>query len=236
MISTRTTAPPADALILALDTGSPQVSVAVGRRGGELLAERSIEMARSSARLLELVGEALAEIGAGPRDLGGVAVLRGPGSFTGLRIGLATALGLHQSLGIPAAALPTLSALALHAAMPGEIVAVVDALRGEWSAQAFSAGAPLAAPELVPGPELPRLFPAGEPRTVAGFGVSRLAELAGWPPEIRLLEAGPLAAAALRLAAAPEAAWDAGLLVSPIYSRAPAVTPMRPRGAAVGMT
>ncbi len=228
-------------LILALDTGSPRVSVAVGR-GGEPLAERSIEMARSSARLLELVGEALAEIGAEPRDLGGVAALRGPGSFTGLRIGLATALGLHQALGIPATALPTLPVLALHAAREGEVVAVVDALRGEWSAQAFAAGAPLprrlGVANLVPGAELPRLFSKANagPRTVAGFGVSRLAELAGWPPEILLLEAGPLAAAALRLAAAPGVNWSPDLLVSPIYSRQPAVTPMRPRGAARGLT
>ena len=127
-------------LLLALDTGSPQVSVALGR-DGQVLAERSVEIDRSSGRLVEMIGEVLAEAGARPRDLGGVLALQGPGSFTGLRIGLATALGLHQALGVPATAIPTLRVLA--AREEGTIVAAVDALRGEWSAQAFRAGEPL---------------------------------------------------------------------------------------------
>ncbi len=150
--------------LLLLDTGSPRVSVAVARMVQdrvapdiEVVAARSIEQQRSSAHLLDLIGEALAEAGITVRDLGGIAVLRGPGSFTGLRIGLATVLGLHQALGVPATALPSLQVMAAAVgAREGEVViAAVDALRGDWSAQAFSAGTvprPLGSMELLPGP------------------------------------------------------------------------------------
>lgn len=208
---------PAMALHLALDTGSPQVSVALGRNG-RLLAERSVEIDRSSGRLLDMIGEVLEEAGARPADLAGVLVLQGPGSFTGLRIGLATALGLHQALGVPATAVPTLKVLAARAAVEGVVVAAVDALRGEWSAQAFRDGEPLTGLELVHGSALPSLVSGVE--AVTGFGVSRL-EL-----PVRLIEAGPLAATALRLV--PDE-WDSSLLVHPIYSRPPAITKPRPR-------
>jgi len=210
-------------LVLTLDTGSPQVSVAVGR-GSRLLAERSVEIDRSSGRLLEMIAEVLAEAGAKPADLGGVLALQGPGSFTGLRIGLATALGLHQALGVPATAISTLRVLAARAAEPGTIVAAVDALRGEWSAQAFREDKPLSGMELVHGSNLPSLVPGIT--AITGFGVSRLAELPEWPAEIRLIEGEPLAAAALRLVPTE---WDSGLLIHPLYSRPPAITQPRRR-------
>lgn len=215
-------------LVLALDTGSPVVSVAIGAlgRGGEVLAARAIEQARSSATLLDQVAAVLAEVGARPADLGAVVALRGPGSFTGLRIGLSTALGLHQALGVRATALPTLRALAVWAAAEtgaGPVLAVVDALRGEWSAQLFTADLSgrlpraLSAEELRPGGELPG---RGASRIV-GFGVSRLA---GEADGSLLLEPGALAPAAIRLAAEPGLEWDPALLTSPLYARPPAVT------------
>ncbi len=208
--------------LLALDTGSPTVSVALARDGA-VVASRSVAQERSSKRLLEMVQEVLDEAGIGIGDLGGIAVLRGPGSFTGLRIGLATTLGLHQALGVPATALPSLQALAVSVGTSGLVIAAVDALRGDWSAQAFVDGLPLGEMELVPGPELPRLA-GGREGVVAGFGVSRLAETPGWPAGLRLLEPGPLAPAAAILAASPGTVWDPGLLTSAVYSRPPAVT------------
>jgi tRNA threonylcarbamoyladenosine biosynthesis protein TsaB len=229
------------ALLLAIDAASPRVSVAVGRggRGGEPVSERAVEIGRSSGRLMDLIGEVLAEAGARPADLGGVVALRGPGSFTGLRVGLATALGLHQALGVRATAISTLHVLSAQAAAQaggqGRIVAAVDALRGEWSVQAFEAGEiprPLGEMELIPGGGIPRLFPDGV-GTVIGFGVSRLSGLPGWPEGVRLLEGGPLAGEAVRLAAVlasdRDLDWDPDLLVRPLYSRPPAITPARPR-------
>jgi tRNA threonylcarbamoyladenosine biosynthesis protein TsaB len=216
---------PCDPLLL-LDTGSPLVSVAVAR-GGTVVASRSIEQQRSSAHLLDLIGEALAEAGITVRDLGGIAVLRGPGSFTGLRIGLATVLGLHQALGMPATALPSLQVMAAAVGGEGEtVIAAVDALRGDWSAQAFVAGPvprPLGEMALVPAAELPRL--AKGPAVLVGFGVSRLPEL----PGLRLIEPGPLAPAAARVAIDPSTEWNPALLTSALYSRPPAISLPRPR-------
>jgi len=213
-------------LLLAIDAASPRVSVAIGN-GGRILAERAVEIERSSGRLVGLISEVLAEAGAQAADLGGIVALRGPGSFTGLRVGLATALGFHQALGVRATALSTLHVLSTLA--QGPVAAAVDALRGEWSVQAFNPPGPPGEMELLPGGEIPRLLP-GEAGTVVGFGVSRLAG-PDWPAGIRLLEAGPLAGAAVRLAAAldRDLDWDPDLLVRPLYSRPPAITPARPR-------
>jgi tRNA threonylcarbamoyladenosine biosynthesis protein TsaB len=217
--------------LLALDTGSPLVSVALAR-DGVVVAVRSTAQERSSTRLLAMVQEALDEAGIGLGDIGGVAVLRGPGSFTGLRIGLATVLGLHQATGVRATAIPTLPVLAASAGETAPIViAAVDALRGEWSAQAFAAGQPLGEMGLIAGPDLPRLARGGE-AVVTGFGVSRLAALPDWPAAVRLVEPGPLAPTAARLAAGAETDWNPAHLTTAIYSRPPAITLPRPRAAA----
>src|SRR5215210_1806434 len=231
-------------LVLALDTGSPWVSVALAR-GGELVAVRAAAMERSSNQVLEMMRAVLAEAGVQPADLGGIVAVRGPGSFTGVRIGLATAFGFYQALGLPATGLSTVEALAAAAEAPSGAVtlAAVDALRGDWSVQAFAAGtilSSLSEPELLPAAQIPELFDRlGTPpdgRVVAGFDLDRLAALPGWPAEIRLFTPGPdrpLAAVAALRAADPSLVWDPGLLVAPLYSRPPAVTLPRPR---VGQT
>src|SRR6185436_6868178 len=226
--------------LLALDTGSPWVSVALAAGGG-IAAVRAAAMERSSNQVLEMMREVLAETGMRPADLGGIVALRGPGSFTGLRIGLATALGFHQALGLPATGLATFEVLATAAEAPdgAVILAAMDALRGDWSVQAFAAGAvpaPLGEPELVPAGAIPALFDRlGAPpdgRVLAGFDLDRLAVLPGWPAEIRLFTPRPdrpLAAVAALRAADPSIIWDPGSLIAPIYSRPPAVTVPRPR-------
>jgi tRNA threonylcarbamoyl adenosine modification protein YeaZ len=181
---------PGNGLVLALDAGSPLVSVAVGRGGGTL-ALRAVPQQRSSTQLLALVAEALAELGARPADLAGVVALAGPGSFTGLRAALATALGFHQGLGLPALAVPTLAAMAAASDAPAGslVIAAVDALRGEWSAQAFRAGPvpePLGEMELLAGGDLLRRWvPDGDERprrlasSAAGGGAGQGASRGG---------------------------------------------------------
>ena len=196
-------------------------------------------MERSSNQVLEMMREVLAEAGARPADLGGIVALRGPGSFTGVRIGLATAFGFHQALGLPATGLSTFEILAAAAEAPAGavVLAAVDALRGEWSVQAG-----LGTPELVPVGQIPALFdrlgappPPSGLRVLAGFDLDRLAALPGWPAEIHLFTPGPkrpLAAVAALRAADPSLVWEPGLLTDPLYSRPPAVTLPRPRSAA----
>jgi tRNA threonylcarbamoyladenosine biosynthesis protein TsaB len=110
-------------LILAFDTAT-EVATSALVDDGEVLAER-----RSRAQtLLEDVDALLRQGGAHPRDLGGQAVGIGPGSFTGVRIGLAAARGLALSLDLPGAGVSTLDALAAGA--PGALP-VIDARRRE---------------------------------------------------------------------------------------------------------
>ncbi len=228
-----TQAPDPAAPVLALDAGSPTVSVALGR-AGEVLAARSEAISRSSKRLLQMIDEVLAEAGVEREELGGVVALRGPGSFTGLRVGLATALGLHLALGVPAAALPTLLVLAASAARTlGEtgvdrdrvVLAAVDALRGEWTVQPFAGDPPraLAEAETVPAPDLAGRGPAA----IVGFGIAALAALPSWPAgddAPRLLSPGPLAPVTIELLPRLTLDWDPALLTDPLYARPPAVT------------
>jgi tRNA threonylcarbamoyl adenosine modification protein YeaZ len=216
--------------VLVLDSGSPLVSVAVGR-GGRVLAAHAAEIARSSALLLAMVDSVLREAGLEVEALSGVAALAGPGSFTGLRIGLATVLGLHQALGLPATTLPTLRVLAtLAPPQDGRAVGAVDSLRAEWAVEEWTDGVGRGM-KLLSGPELASFAPG----SIVGFGVSRLGDLPGWPAAARLVEPGPLAPAALPLLAAlPTESWDPALLTAPIYARPPAVTAPRPFAARRG--
>jgi tRNA threonylcarbamoyladenosine biosynthesis protein TsaB len=110
-------------LILAFDTAT-DVATSALVADGEVLGERS---SRAIA-LLEDVDALLRQAGARTTDVEALAVGIGPGSFTGVRVGLATARGLALALGIPVAGVSTLDALAAGA--PGA-VPIVDARRGE---------------------------------------------------------------------------------------------------------
>jgi tRNA threonylcarbamoyladenosine biosynthesis protein TsaB len=104
-------------MILVLDTATRTPVVAVAATDGTVMAERQWQSRhRHGEELLGRTEEALAEIGAGRRDLTGVVVGTGPGSFTGLRIGLATAKTIAYALAIPIVGVSSTRALALAAA------------------------------------------------------------------------------------------------------------------------
>jgi tRNA threonylcarbamoyladenosine biosynthesis protein TsaB len=110
-------------LLLAFDTAT-DVATSALVDDGEVLGERSSR----AVTLLEDVDALLRQAGKHTRDVEALAVGIGPGSFTGVRIGLATARGLALALGVPAAGVSTLDALAAGA--PGA-VPVIDARRHE---------------------------------------------------------------------------------------------------------
>jgi tRNA threonylcarbamoyladenosine biosynthesis protein TsaB len=209
-------APPAALRLLAVDSGSPRVSVAVSF-GDEVLARRSMAMEHSSEALLEAIDGALREAGMTLSSLDGMVGLRGPGSFTGLRVGLATLLGLHQATGLPAVAAPTLDVLALAASVAGRTVAAVDALRGQWFVRVFDDG-------LADGPaaiRTPEELAALAPQRLVGQQVERLRS--ALPAAVELVEAGDLAPVALTWARRFADPWDPATLLEPLYLRPPAI-------------
>jgi tRNA threonylcarbamoyladenosine biosynthesis protein TsaB len=121
-------------LLLATDTSGKQGSIALARCGPEyncgVLEVVSLEGGTFSATLVPQVA-ALAKHGFGKQDIGGFAVVSGPGSFTGLRIGLAAIKGLSEVLAKPVAAISLLEAIAVSGRSQGRVLAVLDAGRGE---------------------------------------------------------------------------------------------------------
>jgi tRNA threonylcarbamoyladenosine biosynthesis protein TsaB len=119
--------PPAAELALVLDCATARTVCGLVRDGREI-AFASAEGGHAAQRALVLVDDVLARAGCAVGDLTRVVCGCGPGSFTGLRIGIATARGLALGLGLPCAGASTLAALSAGA--PGAL-ALVDARRGE---------------------------------------------------------------------------------------------------------
>ena len=137
-------------LILAFDTSAAHCAAALVS-GGRVLGARDEAMARGQAeRLIPLLEELLAEAGHRFADLDGLAVVTGPGNFTGLRLAVAAARGLALGLGIPAVGVSIFEALA-HG-RPGEITVTLHDKRGILR-QRFRDGHVVAPPEIAP-PEI----------------------------------------------------------------------------------
>jgi tRNA threonylcarbamoyladenosine biosynthesis protein TsaB len=140
-------------IILAIDTALSACSAAVLTTGNgpDRLFERVAPMARGHAEaLMPLLDELLAESGVTLRDIDRFAVTVGPGTFTGVRVGVAAVRGFALATGKPAIGVNTLSAIAETARMcgaEGAILVAMDARRGEIYAQGFTAcGRPLNEP------------------------------------------------------------------------------------------
>src|SRR6478752_3006357 len=146
--------------LLAFDTATPATAVGAQRSGHDPVEARHDpapdERPAHATALLPLVDEALAAAGLELADVERIGVGTGPGSFTGLRIGLATARGMAQALGVPLAPIPSLEVLAAGAAAEAgpdrAVFAVIDAGRGEGFAAAFRGGQALGEPAAL-GPD-----------------------------------------------------------------------------------
>lgn len=203
-------------IVLALDTALELCSVAVLQDGAPR-AVRSEAMARGhQERLAPMVAEVMAEAGLGFAAVDRIGVTVGPGSFTGLRVGLAFAKGLGSALSRPVVGVGTLQALAAGDERPGATVAVIDARREQAYLQAFEAGRPLAPPEALALADIPARLAGLQVRRLVGPGAPLLAE--AFPDaEVDPLP-GPDPVALARLAAA---APPPGAPPRPVYLRAP---------------
>jgi len=119
-------------LILGIETSTKTCSIALAD-GKKVRDEISLHLGLShSERIIPLLDEILKRNGMAIKDVNGIAVSIGPGSFTGIRVGVSTARGLAQSLNIPLAGIPSLDGLAFGTGTSGEVVCpMIDALRRE---------------------------------------------------------------------------------------------------------
>lgn len=129
-------------LVLGIETATPLGGVALAAPPGDLLGECTLRNHEShSERILPALESLLGLLGLTLRDIDAIAVSRGPGSFTGLRSGIASAKGLAFSLGVSLFGVSTLEALAANAPPgTGPVCAVLNARRREVFRAHFSAG------------------------------------------------------------------------------------------------
>ncbi len=237
--------------LLAFDTAGTACSAAVWR-GGAIRARRFEIMSRGqSERLVPMIEEVMAEAGIAYPALDAIAVTRGPGGFTGVRIGLATARALALACARPVIGVSNFEAVA--AAVPEDerrgrsLAVVIDAKRSDLYVQAFGA-----VPGAVPGEG--GLAPVTEAQAIAPANLDAIL------PAGPLLLAGDAVEAArgalevagrdVMAAAAPgqaDAGWVAALAAGqplpeagapppePIYLRGPDVTLARPAGTGRGV-
>ena len=121
-------------LLLAADTSGKHGSIALVRGDTESLAVLEVVPLTGgtfSAQLVPHIAELLGRHGVSKRDLNGFVVTSGPGSFTGLRVGLAAIKGLAEVLNKPIVAISRLEVLAASASVEGMVVAALDAGRGQ---------------------------------------------------------------------------------------------------------
>ncbi|KLT71731.1 tRNA (adenosine(37)-N6)-threonylcarbamoyltransferase complex dimerization subunit type 1 TsaB [Flavobacterium sp. ABG] len=127
--------------ILNIETATKNCSVAIAKNGETILCKEIAEEGYSHAEKLHVfIEEVIAEAGISVQDLTAVAVSQGPGSYTGLRIGVSAAKGLCYALNVPLIAVDTLLTLASQAQVTeGKIIPMLDARRMEVYSEIFNA-------------------------------------------------------------------------------------------------
>lgn len=214
---------------LVLSGVSPSLTVTLGLPGQVLAHREASAFGRAAEVLAPLVAEVLAAAGVGVADLAGLACVRGPGSFTGIRVVLATALGMAAGSGVPLAGLDHLPLLAATAARhaTGAIVALTYARAEQLYVQSFLADdglAPMGRPAaLSVAGAVAKVAEAAAvgPMCLIGDGVSRYREalLAVAPQATLFGPAGDAPAPEVLVAAAGKAVYGRQP-VEPLYLRA----------------
>ena len=165
--------------ILAFDCADRLMSVALAAKD-EVWYMEIDSASRHSELLLECAGMLCKTAEIRPGDLGLVSCMKGPGSFTGLRIGYSTAKGLALALGIPLAAVPTLDCLSRHLSIwPGIVIPAMDAKKGCFFAAIYRKGEKLtdymdASPENIAKEARSLMLSPEEPIVLTGGGADLL--------------------------------------------------------------
>ena len=219
--------------VLVIDTALDACTVAVFE-DDRALSVRSEIMARGhSERLGGFVRDAVAEAGGGFEVLDRIGVTVGPGSFTGLRVGLAFAQGLGAALGLPVVGISTLEALARSKDTDGSgsirVAAAIDARRGQVYIQTFHHGQAEAPPEALSIDDACRRLlgsPDTGPWSLVGSGAPLIAGALPHDRRDPPYGAGLIVIPTVEALAALTTAHDpAAHPPRPLYLRAPDATP-----------
>ncbi len=212
--------------LLAIDTALEACSVGVATSGDEPVLLSEIIGRGHAERLFGMIETAMAEAGLAYGDLDRIAVTAGPGSFTGLRVGIAAARGLALVTGCPVVGVGTLAVIAAAAratAGPVSVLATLDARRGEVYAQLFDASGEAVGDPQAGAPD--RFAPLAGPETrIAGSGAALVAAEAGAGASTRIvaIASAPDIAALVALGLAAPPPHDSP---RPLYIRAPDAKP-----------
>jgi tRNA threonylcarbamoyladenosine biosynthesis protein TsaB len=180
-------------IVLGIETATARLSAALAGPDGVMAAYVAPEDRRHTEQLAPAIENLCRTSGIHPSDLGAVAVDIGPGLFTGLRVGIATAAALASALGIPAVGITSTDVLAeTHHRRGRSVVAVVDVRRGElaWARYGPDGGTPEVGPALITAGELlTRLTGTGEV-LVVGDGAARCGDALVALPGIHVVADG----------------------------------------------
>jgi len=215
--------------LLAFDTSMAACSAAVWRDG--VVARRFQAMSRGHAEaLFPMIREVMAEAGVTFADLRAIAVTRGPGSFTGIRVGVAAARGLALSTGKPLVAATSLETIA-HAAVKRltpvqarePFVVAMDARRGQLYFQQFASGKAVSDAQALSPQDCAHTLPH-ETCVAVGSGASLLSRVTG--PDQRVMALQPdILPDAIELAELCSGRAPESMPLTPLYIRAPDAKP-----------
>ncbi len=215
--------------LLAIDTSMAACSAAVWRDG--TIARRFARMERGHAEaLFPMIREVMDEAGVSFADLRAIAVTRGPGSFTGVRVGVAAARGLALAADKPVIAATSLEVISHGAAQrltPEQarepFIVAMDARRGELYCQQFAGGRAVSDAQALSPEDCAQTLPH-EACIAVGSGASLLAKAAGADGRVIALMPDALPDAADLAAICADRAPETGPL-APLYLRAPDAKP-----------
>ncbi len=208
--------------LLAIDTSTGACSAALlNEKDRQIQAFRHAIMPRGHAEALALmVRDVMREAGCTMAALRRIAVTTGPGTFTGVRIGLAFARALGAALGLPVTGISTLQAIAANANASSPVAAIMDARRGEVYMQLFTPqNQPASTAQVLGIAEAAALLPGGE-LTLIGSGARLVVAKTNAPSNWHISSESPFPdARKIAMLAADEAIPDQP--PGPVYLRAP---------------
>ena len=234
-------------LILGIESATSRVGCAIGGPDGVLATRESAEPRRHAESLVPQIAETLEESGVALADIGVIAVDVGPGLYTGLRVGIATAVTMADALGaamVPVTSLELVAHQARRSCTNRRIDAVIDARRGELFHAAFGAnGDPISEPAVLDPRDLVTMLANEAPETLlVGDGIEAHSEtFAQGGFHTNGSSVYPSAETIVELAVAAAAAGKTvgGDSIRPLYLRGPDAQPIgivAPEAAPTGET